>query len=110
MITNPLMLRTVAKLVSLEQVCRLRHVDAQALIVALRAAARTRQGLTPQGDQRFFSRQFECVAIGYCAAAAGYRGEIAGLGQLPDDQERRVLEALFSFPVPLCFSFAMTSK
>ena len=51
MITNPLMLRTVAKSVSLEQVCRLRHVDAQALIVALRAAARIRQGLTPQGDQ-----------------------------------------------------------
>jgi hypothetical protein len=51
MITNPLMLRTVAKSVSLEQVCRLRHVDAQALIVALRAAARTRQDLTPKGDQ-----------------------------------------------------------
>jgi hypothetical protein len=51
MITNPLMRRTVAKSVSLEQVCRLRHVDGQALIVALRAAARTSQDLTPKGDQ-----------------------------------------------------------
>jgi hypothetical protein len=51
MITNPLMRRTVAKSVTLEQVCRLRHVDAQALIVALRAAARTSQDLTPKGDQ-----------------------------------------------------------
>jgi hypothetical protein len=41
MITNPLMRQTVARSVTLEQVCRLRRVDAQALIAALRAAVRT---------------------------------------------------------------------
>ena len=51
--------------------------------------------------ESFFGRQFDCVAIGYCPGAAGYAGGIAGLGQPPDDQERRVFEALFSLPVPL---------
>jgi hypothetical protein len=41
MITNPVMRQTVARSVTLEQVCRLRRVDAQALIAALQAAVRT---------------------------------------------------------------------
>jgi hypothetical protein len=49
MITNPLMRQTVARSVTLEQVCRLRHVDAQALIAALRAAVATRK--EPTADQ-----------------------------------------------------------
>jgi NnrS protein/Domain of unknown function (DUF1858) len=43
MITNPVMRQTVARSVSLEQVCRLRRVDAQALIAALRAAVTARE-------------------------------------------------------------------
>src|SRR5215831_17715323 len=50
MITNPLMRQTVARSVTLEQVCRLRGVDGQALIAALRAVAGTRREPTPRGD------------------------------------------------------------
>jgi hypothetical protein len=39
MITNPVMRRTVARSVTLEQVCRLRRVDADQLLSALRQAA-----------------------------------------------------------------------
>jgi hypothetical protein len=51
MITNPLMRQTVARSVTLEQVCRLRRVDAQALIAALKAAVATRKEPTPKADQ-----------------------------------------------------------
>jgi hypothetical protein len=50
MITNPLMRQTVARSVTLEQVCRLRGVDGQALIAALSAVAGTRREPTPRGD------------------------------------------------------------
>jgi hypothetical protein len=53
MITNPLMSQTVARAVTLEQVCRLRRVDAQALIAALKAAVAARKGPTPKADQLF---------------------------------------------------------
>ena len=43
MITNPVMRQTVARAVTLEQVCRLRHVDAQALLAALRAVVTARE-------------------------------------------------------------------
>ena len=39
MITNPLMRRTVARSVTLEQVCHLRRVDCEQLLSALRHAA-----------------------------------------------------------------------
>jgi uncharacterized protein involved in response to NO len=42
MITNPLMRQTVARSVTLEQVCRLRHVDCDQLLAALRGAANAR--------------------------------------------------------------------
>lgn len=51
MITNPLMRQTVARSVTLEQVCRLRRVDAQALIAALRVAVGTRRDFASKGDQ-----------------------------------------------------------
>ncbi len=43
MITNPLMRQTVARSVTLEQVCRLRHVDSQQLLAALRGAVTPRE-------------------------------------------------------------------
>lgn len=46
MITNPLMRRTVARSVTLEQVCRLRRVDSEELLSALRQVATARQGAT----------------------------------------------------------------
>jgi uncharacterized protein involved in response to NO len=51
MITNPVMRRTVARSVTLEQVCRLRHVDAQALLTALQAAVTTRKEPAPNANQ-----------------------------------------------------------
>jgi hypothetical protein len=51
MITNPLMRQTVARSVTLEQVCRLRRVDAQALVAALRIATQTRHNVAHKGDQ-----------------------------------------------------------
>jgi hypothetical protein len=51
MINNPLMRQTVARSVTLEQVCRLRHVDTQALIAALQAAVETRTEAAPKADQ-----------------------------------------------------------
>jgi hypothetical protein len=51
MITNPLVRQTVARSVTLEQVCRLRRVDAQALIAALAGAVATRKEPTPKADQ-----------------------------------------------------------
>jgi hypothetical protein len=50
MITNPLMRQTVARSVSLEQVCRLRHVDCDELLAALRGAANARGGHAPKTD------------------------------------------------------------
>ena len=41
MITNPIMRQTVARSVSLEQVCRLRHVDQKALLDTLQATVKT---------------------------------------------------------------------
>jgi hypothetical protein len=43
MIENPLMRQTVAKSVSLEQVCRLRQVDSQAFLAALQSAVSVRE-------------------------------------------------------------------
>jgi hypothetical protein len=51
MITNPLMRQTVARSVTLEQVCRLRRVDGQALIAALRAAVGAGQEPAKTGDR-----------------------------------------------------------
>jgi hypothetical protein len=50
MITNALMRQTVARSVSLEQVCRLRHVDQAALLGALHAAVGTRSEINPNPD------------------------------------------------------------
>jgi hypothetical protein len=51
MITNPIMRQTVARSVSLEQVCRLRHVDQEALLSALQATVKTRDEVSPKPDQ-----------------------------------------------------------
>ena len=51
MITNPIMRQTVARSVSLEQVCRLRHVDLAALLGALQATVRTRDAVGRNTDQ-----------------------------------------------------------
>jgi hypothetical protein len=51
MITNPIMRQTVARSVSLEQVCRLRHVDQKALLGALEAAVKTRDEVSRKPDQ-----------------------------------------------------------
>lgn len=51
MITNPLMRRTVARSVTLEQVCRLRRVDSDQLLSALRAAATAGRGANHGPDQ-----------------------------------------------------------
>ena len=50
MITNQLMRQTVARSVTLEQVCRLRHVDPEAFLLALRNAVGTPEGLKPNSD------------------------------------------------------------
>jgi hypothetical protein len=50
MITNPLMRQTVARSVSLEQVCRLRQVDQVALLGALQAAVKTRSEIKHNPD------------------------------------------------------------
>ena len=50
MITNPLMRQTVARSVTLEQVCRLRHVDCDQLLAALREAANARVGHNRKTD------------------------------------------------------------
>jgi hypothetical protein len=51
MITNPLMRRTVARSVTLEQVCRLRRVDSEELLSALRQVATAGQDATRRQDQ-----------------------------------------------------------
>jgi uncharacterized protein involved in response to NO len=51
MITNPLMRRTVARSVTLEQVCRLRRVDCDQLLSALRHAATAVRGANRRPDQ-----------------------------------------------------------
>jgi hypothetical protein len=51
MITNAIMRQTVARSVSLEQVCRLRHVDQVALLSALQATVRTREAAGRNSDQ-----------------------------------------------------------
>ena len=51
MITNPVMRRTVARSVSLEQVCRLRRVDCDQLLSALRHAASTAKAANRGPDQ-----------------------------------------------------------
>ena len=48
MITNPLMRQTVARSVTLEQVCRLRRVNQQALLDALGTAVDARRAITPK--------------------------------------------------------------
>jgi hypothetical protein len=50
MITNPIMRQTVARSVSLEQVCRLRHVDQEALLSALQATVKTRDEVSLRSD------------------------------------------------------------
>ena len=50
MITNPLMRQTVARSVTLEQVCRLRRVDSDQLLAALRGVAKARGGLDRKPD------------------------------------------------------------
>jgi hypothetical protein len=47
LITNPLMRQTVARSVTLEQVCRLRHVDSGEFLTALRTAVNQRAGANP---------------------------------------------------------------
>lgn len=51
MITNPVMRQTVARSVTLEQACRLRHVDAQALTAALQTAVTERNQPASKPDQ-----------------------------------------------------------
>lgn len=51
MITNPLMRQTVARSVTLEQVCRLRHVDEAALMEALQTAVAARSAAAPNSDR-----------------------------------------------------------
>jgi len=50
MITNPLMRRTVARSVTLEQVCRLRRVDCDEFLSALRSAATAARGANQRPD------------------------------------------------------------
>jgi hypothetical protein len=51
MISNPLMRKTVARSVTLEQVCRLRRVDSDRLLAALRHAATSGRGASRGPDQ-----------------------------------------------------------
>ena len=61
-----------------------------------------------QQSRSFFGRQFERIALRHGAGATVHAGEVARLGQLPNHQERGVIEVLHChFP---SVSFAMTSK